>query len=148
MQDITKLFEGVIDLCVYDFCDFLSEVLSTLSSGGSRISHREGHGPPMWALFGENVCENERIGSHRGVCTRHAAPRSANALRAFSKISLIHCFDKIHNLRFSVALLMPKYMSCHRDGGRSQGDTRHSLPPARRWGGFNFDEQLFPPPKR
>ena len=24
------------------------------------------HGPPMWALFGENVCENERIGSHRG----------------------------------------------------------------------------------
>ena len=25
-----------------------------------------GHGPPMQALFGENVCENERIGSHRG----------------------------------------------------------------------------------
>ena len=25
-----------------------------------------GRGPPMWALFGENVCENERIGSHRG----------------------------------------------------------------------------------
>ena len=25
-----------------------------------------GHGPPTWALFGENVCENERIGSHRG----------------------------------------------------------------------------------
>ena len=25
-----------------------------------------GHGPPMRALFGENVCENERIGSHRG----------------------------------------------------------------------------------
>ena len=21
-----------------------------------------GRGPPMWALFGENVCENERIG--------------------------------------------------------------------------------------
>ena len=39
-------------------------------SGGSRISCRGGvhllggHGPPMWALFGENVCENERIGSH------------------------------------------------------------------------------------
>ena len=31
------------------------------------------------------------------------------------------------------------YMSCHRDGGRSQGDTRHSMPPARRRGGFNFD---------
>ena len=32
------------------------------------------------------------------------------------------------------------YMSCHWDGGRSQGDTGHSMPPARRWGGFNFDE--------
>ena len=30
--------------------------------------------------------------------------------------------------------------SCHRDGGRSQGDTRHSMPPARKWGGFNLDE--------
>ena len=35
------------------------------TSGGSRISRR-GRGPPMWALFGENVCENERIGSHGG----------------------------------------------------------------------------------
>ena len=25
-----------------------------------------GHGPPTWVLFGENVCENKRIGSHRG----------------------------------------------------------------------------------
>ena len=25
-----------------------------------------GHRPLMWALLGENVCENERIGSHRG----------------------------------------------------------------------------------
>ena len=40
------------------------------------------------------------------------------------------------------------YMSCHRDGGRSQGDTRHSMPPARRRGGFNLDIQLFLPPKR
>ena len=25
---------------------------------------------PMWALFGENVCENERIGSRKGgACT-------------------------------------------------------------------------------
>ena len=39
------------------------------------------------------------------------------------------------------------YMSCHRDGGASQGDTRHSMPPARRRGGFNFDDQLFPPPR-
>ena len=25
-----------------------------------------GRGPPMRVLFGENVCENERIRSHRG----------------------------------------------------------------------------------
>ena len=31
------------------------------------------------------------------------------------------------------------YMSCHQDGGRFQGDTRHSMPPARRPGGSNFD---------
>ena len=28
---------------------------------------REGCGPPTWALFIKNVCENERIGSHGGV---------------------------------------------------------------------------------
>ena len=33
-----------------------------------------GRGPPTWALFGENVCENERIGSHGGggACAGHA----------------------------------------------------------------------------
>ena len=40
-------------------------------SGGSRISRRGactrwGRGPPTQVLFGENVCENERIGSHGG----------------------------------------------------------------------------------
>ena len=30
-----------------------------------------GHGPPMWALFGENVCKNDRIGSHGGACAGH-----------------------------------------------------------------------------
>ena len=40
--------------------------------GRSRISRRKGvhplggHGPPMRALFSENVCENKRIGSHKG----------------------------------------------------------------------------------
>ena len=38
-----------------------------------------GCGPLTWALFGENVCENERIGSHRGACAGHVPPRSANA---------------------------------------------------------------------
>ena len=31
------------------------------------------------------------------------------------------------------------YMSCHQDGGKSQGDTRHSMPPVRRRGSFNLD---------
>ena len=35
---------------------------------------------------------------------------------------------------------MCEYILCHRDGGRSQGDTRHSMLLARRQGGFNFDE--------
>ena len=39
-----------------------------------------GHGPPMWVLFSENVCENERIGSHRGWHAPGTSPhRSANA---------------------------------------------------------------------
>ena len=37
-------------------------------------------------------------------------------------------------------LAVKEYMSCHWDGGRSQGDTGHSMPLARRQGGFNFDE--------
>ena len=50
------------------------------TSGGSRISRRGactrwgGHGPPMWALFGENVCENGRIGCHRGGMHRARPP--------------------------------------------------------------------------
>ena len=45
-----------------------------------------GHGPPTWALFGENVCENERIGSHRGGVRRARPPRSANAIHSLSLI--------------------------------------------------------------
>ena len=36
------------------------------TGGGGRGPVLGGHGPPMWALFGENVCENERIGFRRG----------------------------------------------------------------------------------
>ena len=49
-------------------------------SGGSRISRRGGvhslggRGPPMWPLFDENVCKNERIGSHRGGGVHWARP--------------------------------------------------------------------------
>ena len=40
---------------------------------GGRAPVRGGRGPLMQAILGENVCENERIGSNRGVaCARHA----------------------------------------------------------------------------
>ena len=47
---------------------------------GGRAPIRGGRGPPTWTLFSENVCENKRIGSHRGggACAGHAPPRSAN----------------------------------------------------------------------
>ena len=38
-------------------------------------------------------------------------------------------------------------MSCHRDGGTSQGGTEHSLPPVRRRGDFYSNDQLIPPPR-
>ena len=52
-----------------------------ITSGGSRISRRGGvhplgGRPLMRALFGENVCKNERIGSHRGGrAPGHAPPQ-------------------------------------------------------------------------
>ena len=30
-----------------------------------RVDRLGGHGTSMWALFGQNVCKNERIGSRR-----------------------------------------------------------------------------------
>ena len=33
---------------------------------GGGVHPLGGHGPPTRALFGENVCKNERIGSHGG----------------------------------------------------------------------------------
>ena len=46
--------------------------MSSISSGGSRISHRgvDLLGASNYdTLFGDNVCENARIGSCRGTCT-------------------------------------------------------------------------------
>ena len=46
---------------------------------GGHAPVRRGRGPPTWALFSENVCKNERIGSHRGgVHLAWPPPRSAN----------------------------------------------------------------------
>ena len=36
--------------------------------------------PPTRVLFGQNVCENKRIGSSSGACAGHDPPRSANAV--------------------------------------------------------------------
>ena len=38
-----------------------------------------GRGPPTWALFDKNLCENKELGPVGGTCARHAPPpRSAN----------------------------------------------------------------------
>ena len=81
---------------------------SMCSSGGSRISHRGGvdplggHGPPMWVLFGKNVCKNQRIWSHRGGRAPGTPPRSANV---FIIIPMFHNFSSGSwqiSLKFSI----------------------------------------------
>ena len=45
----------------------------------------------MQTLFGENVCKNKRIGSHRGACTGNTPLRSANGvLRGHSVLCQIY----------------------------------------------------------
>ena len=39
--------------------------------GGGGLDPFGGHGPSTQALFGKNVCENERIWSHRGRVLAH-----------------------------------------------------------------------------
>ena len=53
-----------------DATDFLKTTLAsqqyiTVADPGFPVGGG-GRGRPTWALFGENVCKNERIGSHRG----------------------------------------------------------------------------------
>ena len=74
---------------IYQLCTYILDTFS----GGSRISHRghapvRGCGPPTQVLFGENVCENERIWSHRGgMCPAHP-PRSTNDMYNLTKMLL------------------------------------------------------------
>ena len=45
--------------------------VETVADPGFPVGWRapiQGRGSPMWVLFGENVCENKRIGSHGGAC--------------------------------------------------------------------------------
>ena len=65
---------AIFSLLIIFFDNFM-----THSRAGSRIFCRGGVDPfgggvwpPTWALFSENVCENERIGSCRGACAGHA----------------------------------------------------------------------------
>ena len=80
---------AVVDIghLLFDLMDPLSDIIC---SGGSRISRRGGvdplgggRGPLIQALFGENVYENERIGSHRGWRAPGTPPRSANDLQDY-----------------------------------------------------------------
>ena len=71
-------------------------------SGGSRISHR-GRGPPMQVLFSENVCKNERIGSHRGwraLGTSPPPPDPPMALPLFIHTNLVYVSINIHIFLF------------------------------------------------
>ena len=65
-----------------------------------------GHGPPTQVLFGENVCENERIGSHGGgggrapenfVC-RSANVMSVKVVKSFT-VHLIDLCSVFHTFR-------------------------------------------------
>ena len=56
-------------------------------------------------------------------------------------IGLEQAAERSKNNMYNITLdRVSAYMSCHQDGGTSQGDTRHSMPLAKRRGCFNFDD--------
>ena len=68
--------------CTSDKCGqhiALSVVDPGFPVGGGHVHPLGGREPPTRALFGENVCKNERIGPHRGGVRRARPRRSANA---------------------------------------------------------------------
>ena len=62
--------------CLLSIYDAISVVDPGFPVGG--CAPIGGHGPLTQVLFGENVCENERIGFHRGCMHPARPPRSAN----------------------------------------------------------------------
>ena len=70
--------------CVYDIPIGQSTCPHTAVDPGFHVGGHGpvgGCGPPTWALFAENVCENERIGTHRRRAPG-TPPRSANDINA------------------------------------------------------------------
>ena len=53
-----------------------------------------GHGPPTLVLFSKDVCENERIWSHRGACAQHTPPRSTNGISSIAQLMYLSIHQK------------------------------------------------------
>ena len=107
-------------------------------------------GKPVTTTF---ISDDVRIPTEKVGCLQvtsqhqdflnHFPPESKE--KAFEQIyQILQVLDAylIDNLQQHLYCISPdsEYMSCHQDGGESQGDTRHSMPPARRRGGFNLDK--------
>ena len=74
----TKCRHAVLGKCEESFHHYHRRAGSRIFRRGS-VDPFGGFWPPTWALFSDNVCKNERIGSCRGACAGHAPPRSAYA---------------------------------------------------------------------
>ena len=64
-------------LFVFHFNRFTPLTVADLGFPVGGVDPLGGHGHLTWELFTKNVCENERIGSHRGRVPG-TPPRSAN----------------------------------------------------------------------
>ena len=76
--------------------------------GAGGVHPLGGCGPPTQALFGENVCENERIGSHRGWCVPGTPPPPDPPMLTIILLKLSRsCInDKLHKTSLSSHLLL------------------------------------------
>ena len=78
---------------------------------------------------------------------KQAAAESANNLEVEKHTKVLEEFQatvvnrhRLEKAKSEYNRLKEDICRAHRDGGSSQGGTRHSLPPARRRGGFNLDD--------
>ena len=64
---------------------------------GGRCAPMGGRGPPMQVLFGENVCENKRIGSHRGWRVPGTPPQIHQCISVdVCETNNMDLFNKVH----------------------------------------------------